>query len=291
MNLGKKWCMVIVLYFVWIGIGSGDQDILENERYIREENQRIATYLEDLKNQTVHAQMAAKGKEWLELKRVQRESAWKDVELANCSDRLAEVSIGLEIQKCQANFWKNVSKGLYPDLLLHLESIPNDRLSENFVHDVCRYIVQGHSFNFVKVEARPPFWLVVGSELEDQGFSLRLMKDRYWEPHETEIMRIVLDEGCRKYKRFVLDIGATFGYYSLYAATLGCKVVAYEPQLPLIKYLELSRGKYSIFEIYLMNDFFYFSKALNGIKPQDFVIRNKYVTKELGMQPIIRRIG
>jgi len=27
----------------------------------------------------------------------------------------------------------------------------------------------------------------------------------------------------------VLDVGANFGYYSLYAATLGCRVLAFEP--------------------------------------------------------------
>jgi FkbM family methyltransferase len=77
------------------------------------------------------------------------------------------------------------------------------------------------------------FWIYV--DPEDHGYSHHALTDGYWEAWITLWMSNNVTEGSK-----VLDIGANHGYYSLYLASLGCEVIAIEPQEKLCNLLEKS---------------------------------------------------
>ena len=67
------------------------------------------------------------------------------------------------------------------------------------------------------------FWLY--ADKEDKGYAPHAINDGYWESWITFWMYKNV-----KPHHTVLDIGANHGYYSLMLASLGCTVVASEPQ-------------------------------------------------------------
>lgn len=65
----------------------------------------------------------------------------------------------------------------------------------------------------------------------------------YWSPVESQIFHHVLKKhGCRDGKALVLDVGAHVGYFSLIAASYGCRVASFEPNSVALRYLNLSRA-------------------------------------------------
>jgi len=67
----------------------------------------------------------------------------------------------------------------------------------------------------------------------------------YFAPVETTIFRTILTEQCKQKDKngnppLVIDVGANNGYFTLYAAKLGCRVVAFEPYPRLVQFLQMS---------------------------------------------------
>ncbi|KAG0579210.1 hypothetical protein KC19_4G082000 [Ceratodon purpureus] len=63
----------------------------------------------------------------------------------------------------------------------------------------------------------------------------------YWSPAESQIFHHVLRRhGCEDGKALVIDIGAHVGYFSLIAASYGCRVISFEPNSVALRYLNLS---------------------------------------------------
>lgn len=67
---------------------------------------------------------------------------------------------------------------------------------------------------------------------KDIDVSAHMWVNRVFEPMYTYAWHTLLSAGCRGpngERRLVVDVGANFGYYSLLAASMGCRVVAWEP--------------------------------------------------------------
>jgi predicted RNA methylase len=69
---------------------------------------------------------------------------------------------------------------------------------------------------------------------QDTDVSTQLYHESLVEAGFTGVWHKVLREACGKagaggQPPLVLDVGANFGYYSLFAAAMGCRVMAWEP--------------------------------------------------------------
>lgn len=69
---------------------------------------------------------------------------------------------------------------------------------------------------------------------QDTDVSIQLYHESLVEAGFTGVWHKVLREACGKagaggQPPLVLDVGANFGYYSLFAAAMGCRVMAWEP--------------------------------------------------------------
>ena len=77
------------------------------------------------------------------------------------------------------------------------------------------------------------FWMLTDSD--DLGFAPHAQNDGYWEAWITAwLARELTPETC------FIDVGANHGYYSLLAASMGCDVLAFEPQAKLAMLLAQS---------------------------------------------------
>ena len=64
---------------------------------------------------------------------------------------------------------------------------------------------------------------------EDQWVSASILSNGVWEREISKIIRMLLNRYVNK-NALLLDIGANLGIHSLYAAKMGFKVWAVEPQ-------------------------------------------------------------
>ncbi len=66
----------------------------------------------------------------------------------------------------------------------------------------------------------------------------------HFAPSQTVLFREILGRRCSSYSSsgppLVVDVGAHIGYFSLYAAAMGCRVLAFEPVPGPGRYLMLS---------------------------------------------------
>lgn len=85
------------------------------------------------------------------------------------------------------------------------------------------------------------FW--VYTDPDDYGYAHHALTDGYWESWITAWMSSNVRDGST-----VIDIGANHGYYSLFFASNGCKVIAIEPQERLCK-LIMKSAKANDFKI------------------------------------------
>jgi FkbM family methyltransferase len=80
----------------------------------------------------------------------------------------------------------------------------------------------------------------------------------YFAPVETTLFREILENRCNKLNSkglppLVVDVGANVGYFSAYAASFGCRVMAFEPIPKIIRFLNLTillNGLTDLVEIY-----------------------------------------
>jgi FkbM family methyltransferase len=62
-------------------------------------------------------------------------------------------------------------------------------------------------------------------ENKEEYITRSILKNGYWEKHSSELVHEIL----KKNKLLFIDIGANIGYYSLLAASIGIKSIAFEP--------------------------------------------------------------
>ncbi|GAB4819835.1 hypothetical protein N2152v2_006881 [Parachlorella kessleri] len=86
-----------------------------------------------------------------------------------------------------------------------------------------------------------PFWIAFTDPNHDTGVSRSIYNDAMLDPEVTVLMHKILKQGCigpKGERRLVMDIGANFGYWTLFAASMGCRVVAWEPVPHFAAFLE-----------------------------------------------------
>lgn len=62
-------------------------------------------------------------------------------------------------------------------------------------------------------------------ENKEEYITQSILKNGYWEKHSSELIHEIL----KKNTLLFVDIGANIGYYSLFAASIGVKCIAFEP--------------------------------------------------------------
>lgn len=150
--------------------------------------------------------------------------------MANRSSSLIEVKcdIGSDCSDCGAWYGPAVEKtspsGLLP--IAHLHSLRGDGLVNVSVY-VSRTLTLPP---FIMAHTHPAMDLDVSDAIDRAGLV---------EGGITQIFREALHKRCidgEGKRALVLDIGANFGYFSVFAALLGCRVIAWEP-VPLFRSL------------------------------------------------------
>ncbi|KAL3927226.1 MAG: hypothetical protein SGPRY_002922 [Prymnesium sp.] len=79
-----------------------------------------------------------------------------------------------------------------------------------------------------RTATQPPFIFLFTNPAQDVDVSAAMAARRVVEPLYN-LYWYQLSRSCCAAGGLVLDVGANFGYYSLYAAAMGCRVVAWEP--------------------------------------------------------------
>ncbi|KAL4427805.1 hypothetical protein ABPG75_001894 [Micractinium tetrahymenae] len=93
--------------------------------------------------------------------------------------------------------------------------------------------IRDKQFDVFTRQARHPggFYMAFTDPVKDVDVSSAIHHNALLEVGFTWAWHLNLKEGCRKdgKQALVLDVGANFGYYSLLSASMGCRVVAWEP--------------------------------------------------------------
>jgi len=113
----------------------------------------------------------------------------------------------------------------------------------------------------------PPFWMSVpikfprGPTINDVVWE----RGRFYVPREETIAHAMMGPQCKvagaTKPPIVLDIGGNTGYFSLLAASCGCRAHAFEPRVDMAAYIELSA-------------------RFNGFGPDQLTLHRKLVTHE-----------
>eukprot|EP01127_Copromyxa_protea_P013383 TRINITY_DN3594_c0_g1_i1.p1 TRINITY_DN3594_c0_g1~~TRINITY_DN3594_c0_g1_i1.p1 ORF type:complete len:341 (-),score=70.30 TRINITY_DN3594_c0_g1_i1:150-1067(-) len=77
------------------------------------------------------------------------------------------------------------------------------------------------------------------------GPSMMVDAAGFFAPVETKLFRTILKEQCKQVNEngqppLVLDVGANMGYFTLYAAKMGCRVIAFEPLPRLVNFIRMN---------------------------------------------------
>ena len=116
-----------------------------------------------------------------------------------------------------------------------------------------------HLVEIMEAVDRPFFMFVCSNCFCDICDKVRTVG--YWSPVESQIFHHVLRRhGCKDGQALVIDVGAHVGYFSLIAASYGCRVASFEPNSVALQYLNLSRA---------INDFAQVSLYQKGVGQAD----------------------
>jgi FkbM family methyltransferase len=74
----------------------------------------------------------------------------------------------------------------------------------------------------------PPF-VFAGIATYGGGSNGDIIRNGVWSPTETSIFRVILKERDPRYDGVVIDVGANVGYFTILSASLGFRVLSYEP--------------------------------------------------------------
>jgi len=88
----------------------------------------------------------------------------------------------------------------------------------------------------VEIESTPPFAFAMPSKKEREGVALSIIEDGVLEEATQVVFQYLLAKSCSKVPggALVVDAGANLGYFTTYSATLGCRVISFEPQPRLL---------------------------------------------------------
>ena len=93
----------------------------------------------------------------------------------------------------------------------------------------------GGSVGFTRTVTTPSFVMAVSMAVGTASeVSYHVGLEGFHERQYTELWHRLTSECCAEDGGLVLDVGANLGYYALYAARIGCRVVAWEP-IPLFQ--------------------------------------------------------
>ncbi|KAL1522571.1 hypothetical protein AB1Y20_017556 [Prymnesium parvum] len=113
-------------------------------------------------------------------------------------------------------------------------SVPTQLPTEPSVEGL---VAAGVQVNAAWTRTEPPFVMLYTNPAADVDVSAAMAAKRMVEPLYNLFWHR-LGERCCAAGGLALDVGANFGYYSLYAAKMGCRVVAWEPVPAFRKFIK-----------------------------------------------------
>ncbi len=120
-------------------------------------------------------------------------------------------------------------------------SLHDQRKLVDVLHDIfdtaAEYNRNG-SLNVVDTQTEPNFPIFVCDGCERCDVCTFIRPLGYFAPVLTMIFKYILGDGQCNRGPLVVDVGANMGYFSAYAAALGCKVASFEPNKHPRQYLE-----------------------------------------------------
>lgn len=162
----------------------------------------------------------------------QRRSSRKHVELfcdlgTDCTDCGRPVWVGESATLAEAMRGERIHSAEKTE---QSEATQSDATSSN----VAALRNKGVEVNAAWTATQPSFVMLYTSWLADTDVSASMSSFRAVEPLYNVYWH-KLSHACCANGGLVLDVGANFGYYSLYAARMGCRVIAWEP-VPLFRH-------------------------------------------------------
>ncbi|EFC35881.1 predicted protein [Naegleria gruberi] len=97
----------------------------------------------------------------------------------------------------------------------------------------------------VKTNTNPSFYMRVLNPARDTGFSKHMVRYGNWESATEELFKMLIEKFQRDSKItgkkcLIVDVGSHLGFYSIYPALLGCKVISYEIQPKMVEVIKSS---------------------------------------------------
>ncbi|CAM6032365.1 unnamed protein product [Sphagnum compactum] len=112
------------------------------------------------------------------------------------------------------------------------------------------------SLNVVDTQTEPNFPMFVCDGCERCDVCTFIRPLGYFAPVLTTIFKYILGDGRCNRGPLVVDVGANMGYFSAYAAALGCKVASFEPNKHPRQYLEATAAlldpNHTLWKVYPM---------------------------------------
>jgi len=88
--------------------------------------------------------------------------------------------------------------------------------------------VPGAKLRIVKTKTDPSFWFAIDG-IDHGGVETSIWDANIFAPSETAIFKYILKDGCRQSPSpLVVDVGANIGYFTVYSASMGCRVESFE---------------------------------------------------------------
>lgn len=109
--------------------------------------------------------------------------------------------------------------------------------------DVMRLVKQYEEVHLLHTNTKPTFVMAVHGKCTDteDPISSSLLQVHTWNKWVLQVFEQVLPSSCRaKGGGLVVDVGGNIGFFTTYAAMLGCKVVTFEPQPKMADFLRFS---------------------------------------------------
>lgn len=93
----------------------------------------------------------------------------------------------------------------------------------------------------VRTGTSPPFMISTVIPSTDSFVSAEIKANGFWDFHVLRAVAAVIGNRCEgQHKPLVFDVGANLGFVGFYAAALGCRVHAFEPQTQLQPFIQSS---------------------------------------------------
>eukprot|EP00298_Acanthocystis_sp_HF-20_P015463 c21150_g1_i3.p1 GENE.c21150_g1_i3~~c21150_g1_i3.p1 ORF type:complete len:752 (+),score=305.72 c21150_g1_i3:10-2265(+) len=123
------------------------------------------------------------------------------------------------------------------------------KIDLSLLHKAFTSIAWGESLYVMKSGTNPSFFISLQNPSKDTIISARIAFDGFWDPSIALLFQHLLYDVCEtenpmniKSLPLVVDAGANIGFFGLYAAALGCRVIAIEPQERLGHNINLSKA-------------------------------------------------